>query len=475
MAGYIPHEMRGGDKFCYNCFVFDWKQPHMDTLKRCKECRLVWYCDEMCQKEHWHNTHKKQCKYLSKKKVLRNAMHEETTCRVCKEEAGVGREEMSKESNPILPCIMSRANKELMNIDGSFLGMLCVPMAEMTGIFHTKLERLLVTFMRILVKMKMTKHSLWQGSRTAVLASDLYKKLWHGRIDHLWRVFSFKKPGPLDGQLAFESLATFKDIGELMQAIEKIRIAAALRGIIPDEEFPSLFKPMETIKVLTALLCTGVSYLQMSMIAADCVGVSGIPEEIMRFRTTFVQFNKMRDNVLNLLSGKLIPYCCLVVDGICDKNPVQQCTVCREEIIIRKVAAANISICIYNDPVIVLYESVTYALCGRETCCDRLWKAEGPFDAGRKKLNEQYFALAGDHIKELCDYCGKLNHKAKGLRCGGCLTKLYCGVECQVKDTYHLQSKCERGDKRKKKRSDPSRKKEGYKELSGGVSESGDI
>ena len=41
------------------------------------------------------------------------------------------------------------------------------------------------------------------------------------------------------------------------------------------------------------------------------------------------------------------------------------------------------------------------------------------------------------------------------------MTKLYCGVECQVKDTYHLQIKCERGEKRKKKRSDASRKKEG--------------
>ena len=69
--------------------------------------------------------------------------------------------------------------------------------------------------------------------------------------------------------------------------------------------------------------------------------------------------------------------------------------------------------------------------------------------------------VTGEHIKECCDYCGKLNHKAQGLRCAGCLKKLYCGVECQVKDTYHLQIKCERGEKRKKKRSDASRKEEG--------------
>ena len=46
------------------------------------------------------------------------------------------------------------------------------------------------------------------------------------------------------------------------------------------------------------------------------------------------------------------------------------------------------------------------------------------------------------------------------MRCANCLTKLYRGVECQVKDTYHLQIKCERGEERKKKRSDASRKEE---------------
>ena len=78
---------------------------------------------------------------------------------------------------------------------------------------------------------------------------------------------------------------------------------------------------------------------------------------------------------------------------------------------------------------------------------------------------ELYTTLLGEHYKELCDYCGKLNLKAKGLRCGGCLTKLYCGVECQLKDTYHLQIKCEKGEKRKKKRSGASRKEEGVKRL----------
>ena len=72
-----------------------------------------------------------------------------------------------------------------------------------------------------------------------------------------------------------------------------------------------------------------------------------------------------------------------------------------------------------------------------------------------------YTTLFAEHFQEVCDYCGKLNHKARGLRCERCLTKLYCGVECQVKDKYHLDNKCEKGEKRKKKRTDASRKEEG--------------
>ena len=181
MAGVLSEDMSKEMKFCANCFVFNWKQPTMNLLKRCSGCEVIWYCDDKCQKEHWHNTHKKQCKYLSNKKVKCMAKHEESTCLVCIEEGRVTKEEMCRKSNPILPCTMSRANKELMNINESFPeGVPYLALAEMTGKFHTKVEAMIAVFMRILVKMKMTKHSVWQESRTPVLAVDLYKKLWMG-------------------------------------------------------------------------------------------------------------------------------------------------------------------------------------------------------------------------------------------------------------------------------------------------------
>ena len=107
---------------------------------------------------------------------------------MCKVEASVGKEEMSRESNPILPCTMSRANRELMNIDESFYENLpfCA-LAEMTGPgqFHTKVEATIATIMRILVKMKMTKHSLWLVPPTAILAESMYMVLWKERLAHV--------------------------------------------------------------------------------------------------------------------------------------------------------------------------------------------------------------------------------------------------------------------------------------------------
>ena len=62
-------------------------------------------------------------------------------------------------------------------------------------------------------------------------------------------------------------------------------------------------------------------------------------------------------------------------------------------------------------------------------------------------MGKQDQEVAGEHIKELT-----VVHKVEGLGCADCLTKLDCGMESQVKDTYHLQSKCKRGERGGKRR-----------------------
>ena len=36
-----------------------------DTLKKCRNCKCVWYCDKECQNKHWKE-HKKECKRIKK-------------------------------------------------------------------------------------------------------------------------------------------------------------------------------------------------------------------------------------------------------------------------------------------------------------------------------------------------------------------------------------------------------------------------
>ena len=51
---------------CVNCKVFKWGQPEeLATLRKCKQCKVVQYCSESCQKEHWKSVHKQHCKKIA--------------------------------------------------------------------------------------------------------------------------------------------------------------------------------------------------------------------------------------------------------------------------------------------------------------------------------------------------------------------------------------------------------------------------
>jgi len=50
---------------CANCALFDWEQPGLDTLRQCAKCKVLQYCGQHCQKEHWLLVHKQDCKMLA--------------------------------------------------------------------------------------------------------------------------------------------------------------------------------------------------------------------------------------------------------------------------------------------------------------------------------------------------------------------------------------------------------------------------
>ena len=51
---------------CANCFVFGWVQPDPAELRKCAKCKVLRYCSQECQAEHWKMVHKDQCKWLTK-------------------------------------------------------------------------------------------------------------------------------------------------------------------------------------------------------------------------------------------------------------------------------------------------------------------------------------------------------------------------------------------------------------------------
>ena len=248
MAKALPLPMIIDEKKeCTNCEIFRWKQPSdRSTLKRCSGCQLFWYCSKQCQKEHWLNTHKYHCKYLFSEKVLPNAKHNDATCLVCKEEAKAGKGNMSKPTNPVLPCYMSTANKYLIGISEpvgpgglpQYEEMPAKPLAEMTEIYHTKLDATFAIMMRILVKMKMTNNIIWMTRKSSV--KKLYRILGECRLKE-WLMQLVTKLG-LDPQNKDNDCDDIID--ELVEAVTYID---TLFSVVPE---PSPLMPWNTFKTL---------------------------------------------------------------------------------------------------------------------------------------------------------------------------------------------------------------------------------
>lgn len=429
MASASPEKVE-----CINCLIFEWKQPQQADLKRCTGCRMVWYCSKECQKEHWINNHKELCKNLSKKKVFLNSVHDEDTCNVCRNVSSISVSDMTNPSNPVLPCIMTNSSIRLMMPRNKPMA----EMAEIAGQFNTKVEATITIIMRILVKMKLTNNILWQHLWTSRFVDAWYNNLWDARNCVQWYSSQRKKPGPLQGQLVMDMTSDI-DIYNTMAEIDE------MRQLLPIETNPSEFKPWDTIKLLTTFLREGT--YNIGRFVADCLGLEGLPQEIERARLTFDKFNKVWENLLNLLSLRLVPFTTLVVEGLCYGNPVQQCYMCQKDIIVKD------AVIVMNDPfllrsaqILIFGQDLAYCLCSSKNCRER-WSAYST----EMILYKKYANLFADYGAEICDYCGSLNHEVRGHRCAGCKTKIYCGVECQAKDTVHRMF-CEKKGKRKTKR-----------------------
>ena len=52
---------------CANCLLFNWDQPGEEVkLQQCKQCKVLEYCGQACQVEHWKRVHSTHCKKMAK-------------------------------------------------------------------------------------------------------------------------------------------------------------------------------------------------------------------------------------------------------------------------------------------------------------------------------------------------------------------------------------------------------------------------
>jgi len=447
-------------KYCNNCTIFSWEQPDdRSTIKKCSRCELFWYCSKQCQEEHWHNAHKHHCKYVANKKVMTNTRHDDATCLVCKKESMVGKVNMSKPSNPVLPCYMSAVNDNFMNVpktigpDGAPLCqvMPAKPLAEMTGIYHTKLDKTFAIMMRILVKLKMTNHIIWTTCQSS--AEKLYRILGGSRVAEWWALLN-TKPGStfhnappfIENDVAYELVHALRDIDNLFLKMPDL----------------VLHIPWITFKILFAF-SFDCRHMDGALIT-DCLGGSsnGLSDEIVKIRMTHAKFNKLWNNLLDKLNEGLVPLTTLV-ETLCEGNTVRQCYECRVKVVVQNVSVSYSSYAHFPGfPVFVLGAGLSFSLCGMPGCFESL-RGES-FNTARGQLIKFYQKLRWEYVGEVCDYCGGINNEVRSHRCAGCKTKIYCGVECLKKDKVHLML-CQEGEERKKKHSSGSRREKGRRDL----------
>jgi len=449
--------MSNEDKKCVNCDLYGWKQPQdKSVIKRCSGCQMFWYCSELCQKEHWINIHKKQCKYLLAKnrEVLPNAKHDESNCLVCKEECKVDKKNMSRPSNPVLPCPMSVANIHLMNNIPVPMGMPSIPLAEMTGKYHSKEDHTVAIMMRILVKMKMTRHVMWRVEKES--AEELYGLLGKCRWKVWWRCVAIPK-----------SRMKFVDNEDLAEIDTKIsRVVNKMKALSDGDH--SVLKPWHTLKVLAAFLQESI--LSSGRFVADCIGVPELPEEMQSIRMTQAHLNQVWERVLDMLSAGLVPFTRLVV-ALCDGDPVKLCFQCGEQVTVVDVVASLLCSSQARNypnlvPALMLDMGFFYSLCGKPSCLLKQSTSRSFNIGGVWRMAKLYGGFLMQYKRERCDYCGWFNQDLRGHRCAGCKTKVYCGVECLNEDYKVHQKLCEsgKGEKRKKKRGNEKRLEKGKNE-----------
>ena len=182
---------------CVNCIVFGWKQPKNPTevLKTCSTCKLMKYCSQECQREHWRLVHRKHCKDLA---VASTYVHDSSSCLYCTD---TGNPNRSKKV-----CFA-----KMFGFEGSLKGLI-EPFSHhpfpVEGLPEDRSEALIILMQRILLEMKASKPK--HPAYVCGIASEQMKQLEEGMEQARASIWFQRKVYP-----AKDKTAVFSICGQL--------------------------------------------------------------------------------------------------------------------------------------------------------------------------------------------------------------------------------------------------------------------
>jgi len=358
-------------------------QPDPARLHRCGKCKVLNYCGQDCQAEHWKVVHKNHCKLLAR----------------------------AKESSETPVTIYSQHPFP------------SIPPPENT------LEVLVELIQRVLVKMQDTNHPafvMFPTEMEGLLATVVRNReiMWaHQKSDpKLTNIY----PRGLRNSVKLVDLTLTKylayhrdphDLGSILRLLwfrlQDHTIVLEVSGM----KEPHAFIPEE--------LCYGVQ------------------KEVRNFPTLLQNVIKAFDS-----SGHdhEFPSFKNLLKIYCGGNLEQACTFCSRTMKIEAITGEANGLCDYNVGLAVVqpYFSPTFS-CGDPVCYMMMLDRVN----GWNDWVQAAKALWGKWQHGTCDFCFK--RAVKVYRCSRCLTKNWCGKECQLEDwkTSHKEFCREGYEKRK--------------------------
>ena len=302
-------------------------------------------------------------------------------------------------------------------------------LGEMSGKFQTKEEHTVSIILHIMYKMKVTRHLTW-----TICNKDMVC---------LWEILSYIR----NGIWCFYIMSNCSQIHEVKirdvlipTIIDKLQdLASMITSKLTLAEGDSLcaFQSWKIILMLIDFLLAA-ALIEPWRTVAETNGLPEMSPDIQSILLTSDEFNNKWQQLLDSLSGSLVPYNTLF-EQICGGSLNQCCVVCKRKFTVKKIIHKPEN----QKDSGLFFTAVNAFFCG-DTKCN--------FEIGqrRTKLMKIYSEIQALYQGFTCDSCHLPS--AKIHRCTRCLTKQYCGVKCRDKDWAKVHSHTCRKNKVVRKR-----------------------